>query len=124
MLLPHSPAFRLQVAYHRFTATWLGYRDGVRPQAKDTVRAMFCKDCTEVRKYWIAASGLDIDSSMRWWDIQTSLGDCNDANGCIAYMVGLMCTGGRPCCLCSDRRTCAICWPPAGAEAVSSAAAG
>lgn len=29
-------------------ATWLGYRDGVRPQAKDTVRAQFCKETEEV----------------------------------------------------------------------------
>lgn len=51
--LPAPPA-NPQVAYHRFTATWLGYRDGVRPQAKDTVQAMFCKECTEVG--WTAAA--------------------------------------------------------------------
>lgn len=33
----------MQVGYHRFTALWLGYRDGLRPQTKDSIRSMFCK---------------------------------------------------------------------------------
>ena len=39
-LLPLPP----QAGYHRFTALWLGFKDGQHPQEKETILKSFCGD--------------------------------------------------------------------------------